>query len=123
MNARLHQLLRIGFYAAAMGVIVLSLLPRTALPAASLGDKLEHVLAYATLGLLGAASARRATGALGTMCGLIALGISLEFLQAFSPGRSPELGDALADIAGTILGGGGIVIVRRFKMTNIARGR
>lgn len=122
MNARLRRLLRACFYVAAMAVVILSLTPPAALPPAPLSDKIEHVLAYAGLALLGVATARSATGALSTMCGLIALGIALEVLQAFSPGRSPDLTDALADISGTILGGG-VVILRRITVAALARSR
>ncbi len=123
MRARLHRLLRTCFYVAAMAVAILSLAPGGALPPVSLDDKIEHVLAYAALGLLGVATARSATEVLRTVCGLIVLGIVLEFLQAFSPGRSPELADALADIIGTAIGGGGVVILRRIRVAVLARGR
>jgi VanZ family protein len=123
MKAHLHRLLRSCFYVAAMAVVILSLAPRGALPPVSFDDKIEHVLAYAALGLLGVTTARSATEMLRTVCGLIALGIALEFLQAFSPGRSPELNDALADIIGTAIGGGGAIILQRIRVTALARGR
>jgi VanZ family protein len=93
---------RIGFYLACLLVAGLSLAPGAALPEISVGDKIEHVLAYAALGLLGVTTARRAP--VFTILGLILFGIALELLQAFSPGRSPEIGDALADTIGVCLG-------------------
>lgn len=95
---------RVGFYLVCALVAALSLTPGSALPDLSIGDKVEHVLAYAALGLLGVATARRS--AMLTILGLVLFGIALEFLQTFSPGRSPEIGDALADAIGACLGGG-----------------
>jgi VanZ family protein len=123
MKAHLHRLLRVCFYVATMAVVALSLTPRVALPPVSVGDKIEHILAYAGLGLLGIATARSASRTASTMCGLIALGIALEFLQAFSPGRSPELADALAGIIGAAVGGGSAVILRRIGIATLARSR
>jgi VanZ family protein len=108
-----RRLARLAFYAVAAAVATLSLMPGTALPPASIGDKAGHVVAYAGLGVLGAATARGAGGALLTLLGLATLGATLELLQTFSPGRSPELADALVNIAGACLGGGAVVLLRR----------
>jgi VanZ family protein len=93
---------RIGFYLACLLVGGLSLAPSAALPEISIGDKVEHALAYAALGLLGVATAQRAPSF--TILGLVLFGIAIELLQTFSPGRSPEIGDVLADSIGVCLG-------------------
>ena len=68
------------------------------------GDKLAHFLAYSWLMLwfcqLYVGSARRWALALG----FIALGVSLEFLQTFTPTRSYDLLDMLANSAGVLFG-------------------
>ena len=85
-------MLRIAFYAAGALVAALSLVPSTTLPPTSIGDKVEHVIAYAVLGLLGAASSER--GVLRVILGLAVFGLAIELLQAFSPGRAPDPLDA-----------------------------
>lgn len=92
-------------------VATLSLLPSAALPPAAIGDKAEHVLAYAVLGLLGTAGSAR--GTMRVILGLAAFGLLIELLQAFSPGRSPEVLDLVADIAGAGLGCAAAIMVRR----------
>jgi VanZ family protein len=112
--------LRIGFYAAAIAVATLSLMPRATEPPVSIGDKAEHLLAYVGLGLLGAATARSRAGVLSTILGLVAFGAGLELLQVFSPGRSPELADALVNLAGAILGSSAITMLRRLRAAHLA---
>jgi VanZ family protein len=107
----IRRLSRIALYASSAMVGVLSLAPSTTFPPVSINDKIEHVVAYALLGILGAVSFE--CGALRTIIGLAAFGISLELLQAFSPGRSPELADALADVVGACLGYGALIALRR----------
>jgi VanZ family protein len=97
-----RRLLRIAFYAAGALVAAVSLVPSTTLPPTSIGDKVEHVIAYAVLGLLGAASSER--GIMRLILGLAAFGLAIELLQTFSPGRSPDLFDLAADIAGAGVG-------------------
>ena len=95
--------LRLAFAAAAIAVIVLSLLPRSSLPSVGVSDKYEHLAAYAVL----AASAwlafpsRRA--ALWFMLLLPLMSIALEFAQTLVPGRSGEVADALVSSLGAYL--------------------
>jgi VanZ family protein len=116
----MRRLLRAGFYAAGTLVAALSLVPSAALPPASIGDKIEHVFAYAVLGLLGAASSERS--AMRVILGLAVFGIVIEMLQAFSPGRSPDLLDVLADIAGATLGSGLVILLRHMTSLLIDKG-
>lgn len=110
MPTLIRRLLRIAFYLAGALVGILSLAPAATLPPSSIGDKAEHALAYALLGLLGAATSER--GVLRMILGLVASGIAIEGLQAFSPGRSPDALDVLADIVGAALGCGAAVALR-----------
>lgn len=104
-------MLRIAFYGTGALVAALSLAPSATLPPMSIGDKMEHVTAYAVLGLLGAASSVR--GVARVILGLAAFGIAIEMLQSFSPGRSPDPLDAMADIVGASLGCGAAIMLRR----------
>src|SRR5262249_20357571 len=89
------------FAAGVVAVVVLSLLPRGEMPSVGISDKIEHLVAYALLGLTGglAFTTRRATILLLVLLPL--LGIVLEFAQLVVPGRSSEVADALADWIGT----------------------
>jgi VanZ family protein len=107
----LRRALRIAFYGASALVATLSLLPSATLPPTAIGDKVEHVIAYAVLGLLGAASSAR--GVRRVILGLAAFGLLIELLQTFSPGRSPELLDLVADVAGAGLGCAAAMVPRR----------
>ena len=107
----MRRALRIAFYGTGTLVAVLSLAPAAALQPTAIGDKVEHVIAYAVLGLLGAASSAR--GILRTILGLAAFGVLIELLQAFSPGRSPDVLDVLANIAGASLGCAAAIVPRR----------
>lgn len=114
-RTRLRRALRIAFYGTGALVAAFSLAPAATLPSTSIGDKMEHVIAYAALGLLGtASSARGATRVMARVIpGLAAFGIGIELLQAFSPGRSPDPLDVLADLAGAGLGCGAALALRR----------
>ncbi len=85
-------------------VTVASLVPAPSLPDVSISDKLNHFLAYGTLGFvfLGALGRRRWPAVLG---GLALLGAGLELAQAAgSAGRTGELLDMVANLAGTAAG-------------------
>lgn len=113
-RACIRRLLRIAFYGTGGLVAALSLLPSTTMPPTSLGDKVEHVIAYAVLGLLGVASSPRGVtraAAWRTILGLAMFGITIELLQSFSPGRSPDALDAVADIAGASAGCGAAILL------------
>ena len=79
-------------------VAVLSLLPGNDLPAVGISDKFEHIIAYAVLALLGGLAIPGATVLLAV--GLSALGVAMEICQMVVPGRSAEIGDAVADAIG-----------------------
>jgi VanZ family protein len=119
-RAQVRSLLRIAFYGTGALVAALSLVPAATLPSTSIGDKVEHVIAYAVLGLLAAASFAR--GAVRVILGLSAFGLAIELLQVFSPGRSPDVLDVMADIVGAILGCGVAIVLRRMTLLFIDKG-
>lgn len=106
----IRQLLRATYYLSSALIGVLSLVPVAALPTVSMSDKAEHVIAYAFLGLTGGASSER--GISRTFLGLAGFGLALELLQTFSPGRSPDALDVVADIIGAVLGCGAAIALR-----------
>lgn len=85
-------------------VAVLSLIPLDAPLPVENGDKLEHLLVYASLAgwwQLPPGSRRRhwLTG-----LGLVTFGALLELLQGLTPYRTPDPWDALANSLGVLLG-------------------
>jgi VanZ family protein len=105
---------KLAFVGATLMVVVLSLLPGKDLPAVGISDKLEHVIAYAILALLGGLAFPRATMLLAVM--LSALGIAMEICQIVVPGRSAEIADAVADAIGV-----GLVLVPLFVLRLVRR--
>ena len=95
---------RMLFLLATAAVAVLSLLPQRDLPKVAVSDKLEHVLAYFVLAVLGSFGFRERRSLLYLFVLLCAMGGIIEVLQAFSPGRSPDVADAIADGAGAATG-------------------
>ena len=100
--------MRLLWVLAIAAVVVGSLLPGSSPVLGWIGmlhvnDKAEHFLAYAVLASFPAWLYSRST-ALGTCGMLFTLGVLLEIVQAAVPGRSCELGDALADLAGVVSG-------------------
>ena len=89
-------------------VIIGSLLPAQSAAMQSLAslhvnDKVEHFGAYATLAFLPTLYKQNLRLGMRLLFS-IALGIALEFGQLFSPGRSFDTIDMLADGAGTVAG-------------------
>ncbi|OVZ59719.1 VanZ family protein [Pigmentiphaga sp. NML080357] len=92
------------FWATALGILVLSLLP-PATPMPTTGwDKTNHLLGFATL----AALARFAYPgpAWPRLPGLLAFGALIEVLQSLTPNRSAEWTDLIADGLGIAIGWG-----------------
>ena len=83
-------------------VLILALMPPRALVPPTGWDKASHVLAFAVLAILGAASyPQRKTPVL---LGLVAYGGMIELLQALTGYRSAEWRDLVADGVGVVLG-------------------
>jgi VanZ family protein len=106
-------------------VVVGSVLPGDSRPMQTLGrlavnDKWEHFLSYALLALLLPLVLRlRRHQLLEALIALVAMGCLLELVQLFVPGRSADILDALADLAGVVFGAFvGVLIetsVRRYR--------
>ena len=111
-----RRIARVLFLLAAAVVTVLSLLPQQDLPKVGVSDKIEHLLSYFVLAILGSFAVRERRSLLYLFVLLCAMGGVIELLQAFSPGRSPDIVDALVDGAGAAAGvliGAAFAIVRR----------
>jgi VanZ family protein len=105
---RQKRWLRILWLAAAIAVIVGSLLPGSSFPMRTLGqlnisDKVLHFAGYAVLAFLPSLH-ERWPAVTATLLGAAALGVLLEFLQRLSWGRSFEVADMLADACGLMCG-------------------
>jgi VanZ family protein len=99
-----RTVIRVLFGLAATVVAVLSLLPAHDLPNVAASDKIEHAAAYFVLAILGGLGLRERRGLLFLFIFLCAMGGVIELLQAFSPGRSPDVFDALANATGAAAG-------------------
>jgi VanZ family protein len=99
-----RTVIRVLFGLAATVVAVLSLLPARDLPNVAASDKIEHAGAYFVLAILGGLGLRERRGLLFLFIFLCAMGGVIELLQAFSPGRSPDVFDALANATGAAAG-------------------
>jgi VanZ family protein len=66
-------------------------------------DKIQHVAAYALLGLAGGLAFPTRRAAILLLALLPLLGVGLELAQLLVPNRSPEVADALADWVGAAL--------------------
>ena len=102
MTLRIAWLMWLG------AIVVGSLLPADSTPLRALAqlainDKVQHVLAYAALAFLPSIhEPRRNLAVLLVMA--LALGVLLELGQLYSPGRSFDIYDMLADEAGVVIG-------------------
>jgi VanZ family protein len=94
-------------------IFVLSSIPGTSFPEVSAPpnfDKLVHAIIYVVLGALCLRGIVRTTRLRGARAVLLAAllgtlyGISDEFHQSFTPMRSPDWHDVVADAAGSLLG-------------------
>jgi VanZ family protein len=91
-------------------IFAASSVPGSQIPAA-IWDKLAHLLVYAALGAfyMLPLSGGRIAGVTGTTAGAAIVlsflyGLSDEVHQMFTPGRSPDILDVVADTAGAALG-------------------
>lgn len=85
-------------------VALLSLLPSAELVRTSLGGHVEHAMAYAGLAAL-MRLGYPAPGLGRLVLVLVIYAGLLEYLQNFSPGRSPAVADWLASSVGVLIGG------------------
>ncbi|BAL24429.1 VanZ family protein [Azoarcus sp. KH32C] len=100
-TSRRVRLLRSFFVAILIAVFVVALLPTTYEPKiVSWQDKVEHVLTFFTITLLGAAAW---PGRFRTLAaGILTYGAAIEIAQSFTSWRSCDVRDWVADAAGVL---------------------
>ena len=98
-------------------IFAASSVPGSQIPGA-IWDKLAHLLVYAALGAfyMLPLSGGRLAGITGRTAGAAIVlsflfGLSDEVHQMFTPGRSPDILDVVADTAGASLGAGAVVVL------------
>ena len=91
--------------AGVMILLLISLLPKELLDVEPpFSDKILHFLAYLAVTLPGSLAASSVRRMLFVGFGMVLLGSFIEVLQNYVPGRSPELLDGLANLAGVVAG-------------------
>jgi VanZ family protein len=90
-----------------------------------INDKLVHFGIFAVFGITLAHAGRRTPGRLGHAA-LLAIGIlyalSDEFHQSFVPGRTPSIGDLVADTVGLAVGYAGLLASTTWRGTRSVNG-
>ena len=112
--------LRLIWLAALAAVIVGSVLPAQSaaislIDRAGINDKVEHFTAYAVLAALPSLDRFRCRCLRATIASLFLLGALLELVQLFSPGRTCDWHDLLANSCGILVG---VVLVRISRLVS-----
>ncbi len=95
---------KLAFGLCVLAVLVLALVPND-VPIPSTGwDKSNHLLAFSVMALLGMRAFPGRT--IAVVAGLLAYGVLIEVLQSFTPSRSADWHDVVADTVGLVLGWG-----------------
>jgi VanZ family protein len=114
IRVRLLRLLPIMLYCS--GIFFLSSLSKPPDAVSWIPDKIGHLILYTGLGWLAAREIQQnAVGSskwiwIGSAIFCLLYGITDELHQYFVPGRSPEIGDLLADTAGGFVAGAAYVL-------------
>ncbi len=107
------RLARLGFFVAAIAILILALMPAKEVPITTSWDKLDHWVAFFTLsGLAEHAWPKRRFWLRIAPC-LVGFGIFIEFAQYFTPDRDADAMDVVADSIG-IIGYGVVRLLARF---------
>lgn len=109
---------RLAFLLCLLAVLVLALMPTSPMPA-SWWDKVNHVVAFTVLAVLGCWSYPGRSAKV--LLGLLAYGGLIELLQALTATRSAEAADLVANGAGLVLGWQLTRVVRQFHQYATAR--
>jgi len=101
-----EKFLRPAFWAGVIGVSIVSVLPRDVLEPITfdIWDKLQHVIAYGVLSVLGGMAYPARKNLVAIFFGLVTLGGALELIQTHVPNRQASVGDAVANALGAGLG-------------------
>lgn len=100
----LDILVRAAAWAAVCALAVLSLIPVAVLIRTGAGGHIEHVIAYCSTAVLLMLSYSGRLSPFIIVLGLIAYAGLLEFLQHWSPGRTPAFLDFLTSSTGVVIG-------------------
>ena len=102
----LKKLSWMAFFVGLFAVILLSVIPATAIPKLGLPlpEILRHMAAYAALALAGGIACRSTRSLFMLASGLLLLGVGLEFVQALLPSRDASGYELLANVVGVALG-------------------
>jgi len=93
---------RLAFGICVVAVLVLALMPKDLVMPSTGWDKSNHLLPFSVLALLGlhAYPGR----AMAVLAGLLTYGVLIKVLQSFTPNRSADWQDVVADSVGLVLG-------------------
>ena len=105
--------LRVLTWACVILLAVLSLLPDRRMVRTGLPGRLEHFVAYAGSAAIAVAGYGACRGGVQIIGGFWMYAAILEYLQHFSPGRHPAIGDFAASALGALCGGLAIALVWR----------
>ena len=97
--------LRVLTWACVILLAVLSLLPDQQMVRTGLRGRLEHLVAYAGSAAIAVAGYGASRGGVQIIGGFWVYAAILEYLQHFSPGRHPAIGDFAASALGALCGG------------------
>ena len=95
---------RLAFGLCMLAVLVLAFMPTDVSIPSTGWDKSNHLLAFSVMALLGCCAYPGRTMAV--LAGLLAYGVLIEVLQSFTPERSADWYDLVADAVGLALGWG-----------------
>lgn len=96
--------IKAGWLAAVAAVVVASFVPAAAPPGAWGADKVLHFMVFLFLAAVPAAVLPRRPALLWAEVFVLAVGLGIELVQSFIPGRVGSGGDLLADALGVLIG-------------------
>ncbi|HYG90244.1 MAG TPA: hypothetical protein VD978_28760 [Azospirillum sp.] len=117
----MERLLRIATWTCVLLITVLSLLPGEDMVRTSMGGHVEHAVAYAGTTFFAVLAYGLRSDAGWLTIGLIGYAGGLEFLQRYSPGRTPAVEDFLASSAGVLIGLTVALVIRALWRMKLGR--
>jgi len=109
----LNTSLRVLTWGCVILLAILSLLPDQQMMRTGLPGRVEHFVAYAGSAAIAVAAYGATRGGMQIIGGFWVYGAILEYLQNFSPGRHPAIGDFAASALGALCGGLAIAFLWR----------
>jgi VanZ family protein len=96
-------MLQLTFISYVVFVIAATLVPEAGMGVTVYKDKVAHLLAYFAMGVLAWVAVTTMRRRLYLLFFSVVLGVALEFIQEYVPGRSMDAADAAANTAGVVL--------------------